>query len=213
MYLFVLIGGLMFHTPLRRKFDFPILLNELGLTGHGAEVGVDHAGFAAHIMRNWRQGSGSHYYLVDLYSENPKVNDKGRNQEEQNKAFLTAQENVKEFGQRAVFMRQHSREAPKKFPDNHLDFVYVDAMHTYDDCLKDIIKWYPKVRPGGVVAGDDYANADEDWYFNKWHMKLDWGVKAAVHDFFRCLNIPVFTTYYDDARTGYGYPCWYVIKP
>ena len=203
----------MFQTPLRRKFDFPILLNELKLTGHGAEIGVDHAGFAAHMMTHWDQSAGSKYNLIDLYNEDPAVNDKGRNQDQQNEAYAAAQSNVAPFGDRAVFWREHSRKAQDNFPDGFLDFVYIDAMHTYADCLMDIVKWYPKVRSGGVLAGDDYANADEDWYLNKWHMKLDWGVKSAVSDFFRCVNLPVFTTYYDDGKTGYVYPCWYVIKP
>ncbi len=38
------------------------------------------------------------------------------------------------------------------------DFVFIDANHTYEAVHGDITAWYPKVRPGGVMAGDDYGN-------------------------------------------------------
>lgn len=39
-----------------------------------------------------------------------------------------------------------------------IDFLYIDAGHSYDAVLEDLDTWVPHVRPGGVVAGDDYAN-------------------------------------------------------
>ena len=37
-----------------------------------------------------------------------------------------------------------------------IDFLYVDADHSYDGCLADLRLWVPHVKPGGVIAGDDY---------------------------------------------------------
>jgi len=47
-------------------------------------------------------------------------------------------------------------EALADVPDGSLDFVYIDADHTFDHVMSDIIWWARKVRYGGIVAGHDY---------------------------------------------------------
>lgn len=54
-----------------------------------------------------------------------------------------------------------------------IDFLYVDADHGYDGVLADLNAWVPHVKPGGVIAGDDYE-----------HVRYP-GVKAAWDDFER----------------------------
>uniref|UniRef100_A0A6H1ZG91 Putative methyltransferase n=2 Tax=viral metagenome TaxID=1070528 RepID=A0A6H1ZG91_9ZZZZ len=49
-----------------------------------------------------------------------------------------------------------SKEAASLMQDGHLDFVYIDAFHAYEDCYEDITLWAPKVKSGGIVAGHDY---------------------------------------------------------
>ena len=44
-----------------------------------------------------------------------------------------------------------------------LDWVYIDGNHTYEFVLEDLRSWYPKVRPGGLVVGDDYDRPDAWW--------------------------------------------------
>jgi predicted O-methyltransferase YrrM len=39
-----------------------------------------------------------------------------------------------------------------------IDLLYVDAGHGYGDVLADLHAWVPHVRPGGVIAGDDYGH-------------------------------------------------------
>ena len=64
-----------------------------------------------------------------------------------------------------------SIEASKKYEDNSIDFVFIDANHDYDYVKKDIEAWFPKVKTGGVIAGHDYHK----------HWK---GVVKAVDEFF-----------------------------
>ena len=33
--------------------EFPVFLNECGLTGKGAKIGVQHGDFSEHILKNW----------------------------------------------------------------------------------------------------------------------------------------------------------------
>ena len=79
--------------------------------------------------------------------------------------------NMKPVWDRIHVHRMPSTEAALKFLDASVDFVFIDASHTYDDCLADIKAWLPKVKPGGVIAGHDF-----DWTFM--------GVVHAVRDVF-----------------------------
>ena len=42
-------------------------------------------------------------------------------------------------------------------PDN-LDYAFVDADHTRPGCKGDIEAWWPKLRPGAIMAGHDYSS-------------------------------------------------------
>ena len=66
-----------------------------------------------------------------------------------------------------------SLDAVKKFKDESLDFVFIDASHEYEDVKKDIEMWLPKVKPGGIFAGHDYYVGEHDWFP---------GVKQAVNE-------------------------------
>lgn len=52
--------------------------------------------------------------------------------------------------------REYTFDAAKHFPDEYFDLIYIDADHTYEACLKDIEDWYPKIKKGRFLTGDDY---------------------------------------------------------
>jgi hypothetical protein len=64
-----------------------------------------------------------------------------------------------------------SVEASMKFDDHTLDFVMIDGGHDYECVAQDIESWRSKLKPGGIMAGDDYS---ESWP----------GVVQAVNDAF-----------------------------
>lgn len=41
-----------------------------------------------------------------------------------------------------------------------IDFLYVDADHSYQAVMADLEAWTPHVKPGGLIAGDDYGNVN-----------------------------------------------------
>jgi len=80
-------------------------------------------------------------------------------------------ENLERAGlmSRITVHRRPSVEAAKEFTEDSVEFVFIDATHTYDAVSQDIAAWWPKVKAGGLIAGHDYP------YFP--------GVNAAVNDF------------------------------
>ena len=53
-----------------------------------------------------------------------------------------------------------SDEAVKLYKDGSIDFLMIDGDHTYEAVKRDIEQWLPKMRSGGMIAGDD-AYTDE----------------------------------------------------
>ena len=53
-------------------------------------------------------------------------------------------------------IRQDSVSAANRFEDASLDMVFLDGQHEYEAVKADIYAWLPKIKPGGLLAGDDY---------------------------------------------------------
>lgn len=54
--------------------------------------------------------------------------------------------------------KEFSMAAVKKFDDESLDFVFIDANHEEPFVYEDLTEWAKKVRVGGIVAGHDYVD-------------------------------------------------------
>lgn len=55
---------------------------------------------------------------------------------------------------RVVICRAHSLDAAAELPA--LDWAYIDGDHTYDGALADLEAYWPLLKPGGLLTGDDY---------------------------------------------------------
>jgi glycosyltransferase involved in cell wall biosynthesis len=54
-------------------------------------------------------------------------------------------------------IKDTSLNASTLFTPASVDFVMIDAGHSYNDVMADLHTWWRKVKPGGVLAGDDYG--------------------------------------------------------
>jgi len=65
---------------------------------------------------------------------------------------------LSQFGERVELVRKKSTEAALDFEDGSLDFVFIDAIHDYENCFNDINYWHNRVRNGGYVMGHDWEH-------------------------------------------------------
>jgi hypothetical protein len=70
-----------------------------------------------------------------------------------------ARKNTERFG-RGRFLKEYSLGASKTFSDGALDFVYIDANHSYKYVKQDMNLWWRKIKKGGVMAGHDIDTPD-----------------------------------------------------
>ena len=68
--------------------------------------------------------------------------------------FMRNTEPIKRFISNVVVME--SVQAAKQYGDRSLDFVFIDAAHDYQNVKADLEAWLPKIKPAGLLAGDDF---------------------------------------------------------
>ena len=95
------------------------------------------------------------------------------NNETQDRFAETARKNTEFAKDRVEIIRKRSVDAAREVCDGSLDFVFIDADHSYEGCRNDIMAWAPKLKEGGLLSGHDYENENFPL----------WGVKRAVTEF------------------------------
>ena len=84
-------------------------------------------------------------------------------------------------------IKDESKHASAQFANQSIDYIMIDGGHSYDEVMDDIKVWYNKVKPGGIISGDDY--------------NIFQGVNDAVHEYF-----------YNQFDKSY-FRCWVRKKP
>ena len=68
--------------------------------------------------------------------------------------------------------RGASSDVLERFPDAYFDWIYIDGNHLYEYVRSDLEIAMRKVKPSGLITGDDYG--DGGWWLG--------GVKHAVDE-------------------------------
>jgi predicted O-methyltransferase YrrM len=169
-------------------FEYPtfyrICLDDVPNNGIMVEVG-SWMGKSTSCMGELIKNSNKNvkFFAVDTWEgswDEPWQKETVENIKKQNSSlFEVFKNNLKQCGvdEFVIPIQSTSLEAVNLFEDNSLDFVHIDAAYDYENVIADIRAWYPKVKPGGLITGDDYI----------------WGtVRKAVHEFFESKSILSF---------------------
>lgn len=119
-----------------------------------------------------------HITCVDTFC----ANSAGQFQMPEQTTYTTFTRNLAPFWKKVTCLPFSSERAAELIPAHTtFDVVFIDAMHTYEDVLADIKRWWPRVRPGGVMCLHDYGHD---------HFP---GVKQAADEFFGFEDDPLVT--------------------
>lgn len=196
-YLALFFEHIIIRKPLKTRDDLPLLLNVLNLNGKGVEIGTWKGEYSTHVLTISK--------LSTLYSIDPwqhfgdciYIDIDNVSSEEFEVIYNQAIKALGKFGNRSKVMRMSSINAIKAFKDCSLDFIYLDANHSYESCKEDLKLWWPKLKKGGMFAGHDYLDADLP--------QGKYGVKSAVNEFLKVYPHKLFVT-------PEAWPTWYFIK-
>eukprot|EP00747_Dinoflagellata_sp_TGD_P023441 gnl/TRDRNA2_/TRDRNA2_129810_c0_seq1.p1 gnl/TRDRNA2_/TRDRNA2_129810_c0~~gnl/TRDRNA2_/TRDRNA2_129810_c0_seq1.p1 ORF type:complete len:449 (+),score=50.60 gnl/TRDRNA2_/TRDRNA2_129810_c0_seq1:36-1349(+) len=228
-----------FFRPLATRDDLGAELMRQGLHGIGVEVGAQDGTYTRSLLEGWRHAnlfvqidrwvhSGAEGYK-DFANSNHALQ-----MQHMFQACRIGRAVVRQGWAGAVVQCRGDRlECARHFVDNSLDFVYLDARHDRGSVLQELQAYWPKLRPGGVMAGHDYTEQDDpdasqdpqatgqDWTLNHADGTREISgraVRGAVDDFFsgvaresppelrRCPRQPVIT--YRELK----FNTWAVIK-
>jgi len=149
-------------------------------------------------------------------------------EDEFDKRYQQARKRLKHF-RNYTLIKEFSIEALKKFKDESLDFVYIDANHSEPYVTQDIKGWSKKVKRGGIIAGHDYVEAGglrvktgtgtlcgQHYKYRLYDEPYrKWNVKEAVHAYTREKNIKPWFLLDFEFTTGIvddSHPSWMWIK-
>lgn len=142
------------------------------------EIGVAYGYHARHLLDRFPT---LRYFGIDPYvsgydpedclpSDVAKLFDDSNPDDAMTRLEKAVRAGLRDYGDRATLMRKTSALASLDFADHSVDLVFIDGDHTYAGALSDCENWVSKIRPGGILCGDD------------WLMKA---VASAVGDFAR----------------------------
>lgn len=184
-----------YQLAVERGTYYAHLFDVLNVTGPCVEVGVKRGEFSSDFLRKvfaLRPSLGPpRYFMVDVWRRVPAkehyVDVANVDNAAHRDSLKAAVDRAAEFWQTLSVVQLRSREAVRLFKDEELAFVYLDARHDYCAVYEELTLYWPKVRAGGVLAGDDcYMSVSTtygDWQVCEDGTRRAGGPCQAVRDF------------------------------
>lgn len=143
----------------------------------GAEIGVYKGETTTYLLKELH--GLKHIVCVDLWVENEdfKSHSPNKSGEIFNANWMLVRKSfvdnvLKPNCERILAIQSDSLYASRLFPIRYFDWLFIDANHGYEFVKADIISWWPTLKKGGLMIGDDYIN------------KPTYGVIQAVNEMF-----------------------------
>ncbi len=124
----------------------------------GAEIGVWRGETSRYLLQSLPE---LHLHMIDAWKTYPQraVTSclKQANQETFDLARRQAVRATEFAANRRTIHHQDSVQSAERFEDASLEFVFIDAEHSYESVIADITAWHRKLKPGGILFGHDYG--------------------------------------------------------
>ncbi len=167
-----------------RYKDLPVLFRELGFKV-GVEVGVLEGTYSEVLCQS---NPDLKLFSVDPWLFYP-VYKNFRKQRDHDRAYEIAKNKLAKYPNNKI-IKTWSVEAAKDFADESLDFVYIDADHSFQAVTNDIAVWSKKVRKGGIIAGHDFSTSKNRQFGHVKNVVMAWCEAYAIHPLFELKNPP-----------------------
>jgi predicted O-methyltransferase YrrM len=151
----------MFEAAKQHLKDKPVI---------GVEVGVSAGVNACEVIDGWQEITK--LFGIDSY---PVYSDFKQPEAQQTMLYCAINSFINQ--PRIYLIIESSAVACNRFESESVDFVYIDANHSYNFVKEDILAWLPKVKKGGVIGGHDL-----DWQDTEDHN--EYSVLRAVKEIF-----------------------------
>ncbi len=160
-----------------QKARFGPVLQQLKKGGRGVEIGVCMGWSASFLLGALNP---TEFFLIDPFSQDSfeKVWKTEKMVDKPSTAYDFVIERFAPYIEKGIVKvcREFSYDIVNKFEYASLDWVYVDGDHTYHGTKTDLDLYFPKIKMGGFLLGDDYDHIEHSCYGT-------WDVKGAVTDF------------------------------
>lgn len=129
----------------RTRLELYRVFNKLGYK-EGVEVGVLRGLNSEEILLN----SDVKLYSIDHW-QNTDKSDMSNFED-----YIHTVARLFRFGDKSVVINDEGLHSSKRFKDDSIDFVYIDAGLTTICYYNMIMAWWPKIREGGIICGHLY---------------------------------------------------------
>lgn len=115
--------------------------------GYGMLLGDNNGNFSKYILNNW---DGILYMLVEGVISSELWNNVGSNDDHL---------------ERGLLLRMKPEQASMLYEDDSLDFIYINTGFEYEQTTEILSMWYPKLKAGGYMFGNNYLGSNRDWWY------------------------------------------------
>jgi Methyltransferase domain len=178
------------HVPF--AYDLVAALRPSKIVELGTEYGESYFTFCQAVVEC---GIACQSFAVDTWRGDPHTGAYGESVF--GEVFKHNQKHYQSF---STLLRTSFDNALQYFPDESIDLLHIDGLHTYEAVLHDFQAWFPKVSPGGIILIHDTQVRQSD--FGVWRLWEELRGRYEGFEFLHSCGLGVLQKPGNGARCG-----------